>query len=110
MTQLEQVEIQIETAKEIQLLRDNCILLQNSKPFKDVIENGYFKEEAARLVMAKSSAMNSEQMAVIDNMIWGIGALSNYLDMLLRRGADMDATSEEFEQTRNELLVEEASK
>ena len=52
MTDIEQVEIQIDMANRIRKLRDNCVKLMNSKAFKDVIEEGYFKEEAARLVMA----------------------------------------------------------
>ena len=45
MTEIEQVEIQIDTANRIRKLRDNCVKLMNNKQFKDVIEEGYFKEE-----------------------------------------------------------------
>ena len=55
MTELEEVDIQIETASKIRSLRDNCVKLMKNRNFKDVIEDGYFKEEAARLVMAKSA-------------------------------------------------------
>ena len=56
MNDLEQVEIQIEMATRIRKLRDNCVKLLNNPLWKDVIEEGYFKEESARLVMAKSHA------------------------------------------------------
>ncbi len=49
MTDLEQVQIQIETAEKIRKLRDNCVKLMDNIYFKDVIEEAYFKEEAARL-------------------------------------------------------------
>lgn len=107
MTDLEEVEIQIETANKIRALRDNCAKLMKNRAFKDVIEEGYFKEEAARLVMAKSSSLNSEQQIIIDGMIIGVGALANYLNMVLRRGAEMDIAMGEHEQTREELLAEE---
>ena len=55
MTDLEQVEIQIDMANKLRALRDNCVKLTASETWKDVIDTGYFKEEAARLVMAKSS-------------------------------------------------------
>ena len=106
-TELEQVEIQIDTAKRIRALRDNCVKLMDSKYFKDVIEDGYFKEEAARLVMAKSSNLNADQMKLIDNMQYGIGALANFLESVMRRGSEMDTAIGEHEQTREEILAEE---
>ena len=42
-TELEQVDIQIDTAIRLRALRDNCVKLMDSKYYKDVIEEGYFK-------------------------------------------------------------------
>ena len=98
-TELEQVEIQIDAARRIRALRDNCVKLMDSEYFKDVIDEGYFKEEAARLVMAKSSNL-------IDNMQYGIGALANFLEAVMRRGSEMDTALGEHEQTREEILAE----
>jgi hypothetical protein len=67
MTDLEQVEIQIDMAHKLRKMRDNCVKLTASEPWKDIIGEGYFKEEAARLVMAKSSHLTPEQMQLIDN-------------------------------------------
>ena len=107
MTDLEQVEIQIEMANKLRKMRDNCVKLTASKTWKDIIDDGYFKEEAARLVMAKSAALNPEQMKLIDNMIFGIGALANYIESVMRRGAEMDQALGEHEETREEILAEE---
>ena len=106
MTELEEVDIQIETASKIRSIRDNCAKLMKNRNFKDVIEDGYFKEEAARLVMAKSAPLSEEQQRNIDGMIIGVGALANYLNMVMRRGADMDVALGEHEQTREEILAE----
>ena len=106
-TDLEQVEIQIEMATKIRKLRDNTVRLMASKEFKDVIEDGYYKEEAARLVMAKSSNLTPEQKVLIDNMQYGIGALANYIESVMRRGAEMDQALNEHEETREEILAEE---
>jgi hypothetical protein len=92
MTDLEQVEIQIDMAQKLRKMRDNCVKLTASEPWKDIIGEGYFKEEAARLVMAKSSHLTPEQMQLIDNMQYGIGALANYIESVMRRGAEMDQT------------------
>ena len=109
MTDLEQVEIQIDMAQKLREMRDTCVKLTASAPWKDVIDNGYFKEEAARLVMAKSSHLTPEQMQLIDNMQYGIGALANYIESVMRRGAEMDQALNEHEETREEILAEEIS-
>ena len=107
MTDLEQVEIQIDMAQKLRKMRDNCVKLTASEPWKDIIGEGYFKEEAARLVMAKSSHLTPEQMQLIDNMQYGIGALANYIESVMRRGAEMDQALNEHEETREEILAEE---
>ena len=109
MKEIEQVEIQIEMANKLRKMRDNCVKLTNSESFKDVITEGYFKEEAARLVMAKSSNLTADQMKLIDNMQYGIGALANYIESVMRRGAEMDQAIGEHEETREEILAEEVS-
>ena len=109
MTDLEEVEIQIEMANKMRNLRDNAVRLMESPLFKEVIEEGYFIEEAARLVMAKSSNLNEEQMRNIDGMIIGVGALANFLNMVMYRGKEMDEAIGEHEETRQEILAEEAN-
>ena len=109
MTDLEQVEIQIDMAHKLRKMRDNCVKLTASETWKDIIDTGYFKEEAARLVMAKSSHLTPEQMQLIDNMQYGIGALANYIESVMRRGAEMDQAIGEHEETREEILAEEIS-
>ena len=109
MTDLEQVEIQIDMAQKLRKMRDTCVKLTESEPFKDVITEGYFKEEAARLVMAKSASLTPEQMKIIDNMQYGIGALANYIESVMRRGAEMDQAIGEHEETREEILAEEVA-
>jgi len=109
MKEIEQVEIQIEMAQKLRTMRDTCVKLTESEPFKDVITEGYFKEEAARLVMAKSASLTPEQMKIIDNMQYGIGALANFIESVMRRGAEMDVAIGEHEETREEILAEEIS-
>lgn len=109
MTDLEEVEIQIKMAREMISLRDAYVKLSSNKHFKDVIETGYFKEEAARLVMAKSASLSEEQQRKIDGMIIGVGSLANYFDMIMRRGHEMEQALGEHESTREEILAEGAS-
>lgn len=107
MTDLEEVEVQISVAKEIIALRDSYIKLSKNRNFKDVIEKAYFKEEAARLVMAKSAPIGEEAQKNIDNMIYGIGSLAMFFDQIVRRGNEMEQAMNDHISTREEILAEE---
>jgi len=110
MNDLEHVDIQITTAEKLILMRNNFYKLSENKHFQEIIMNDYFKEEAARLVMAKSNtSLDESQQHSIDNMIVGIGSLSNYFDMIIRRGNEMETSMKDFEQTREEILAEEVN-
>ena len=54
--------------------------------------------------------MNADQKQLIDNMIYGVGALANWLESVIRRGSEMDQAIGEHEETREDLLKEEVSK
>ena len=110
MNDLEHIDIQITTAEKLIIIRDNFYKLSENKYFKEIIMNDYFKEEAARLVMAKSNTnLDESQQRSIDSMIGGIGSLSNYFDMIIRRGNEMETSVKDFEQTREEILAEEVN-
>lgn len=107
MTDLDKLEITIEEANKMRTLRDKCVKFQATKLYKDIIEDGYFKEEAARLVMAKSSNLAPAFMDKIDGMIIGVGALQNYFESIMFRGDEMDTALGEAEEARTEILAEE---
>ncbi len=108
MTQSELLEIEIAEGKKHQVMRDKCVKLLDSKLYKDVIGEGYFKDEAARLCMAKSNPdLNDAQKKNIDNMIAGIGGVHTYLMTLLQRGRQVDQDMESIEETREEIANEE---
>jgi hypothetical protein len=48
-------------------------------------------------------------MNLIDKMQYGVGALANYLEAVMRRGTEMDTALKEHEETREEILAEEVS-
>ncbi len=110
MSDLELLEEQIAVTNSVRELRDTCVKLMDSPYFKDVVEEGYFKEEAARLVMAKSAPLDDKQMKLIDNMIYGVGAFQNYLHGIMRRGAGADDAIADQESERESILQEELTK
>jgi hypothetical protein len=107
--QLQELEDNINDAKHFIDIKDSTIKLFKNKEFKKVVLDYYFKEEAARLVMAKSSSLNEEQKKMIDNMIYGIGALSNFFDSVLTRGTQAEQAYRDDELARTEILQEDLS-
>ena len=59
--------------------------------------------------MAKASSLTPEQKNLIDNMIYGIGALSNFFDSVLTRGMQAEQALREDENARTEILQEDLS-
>ena len=105
--ELNQLEANIAEAKHFIDIKKSVERLFRNRDFKKVILEYYFKEEAARLVMAKSSNLNEEQKKLIDCMIYGIGALSNFFDSVHQRGIQAEQALQEDEDAKTEILQED---
>lgn len=107
-TTIETLNSSIERNKKIIALANALERLQKNRDFKEVISEGYFREEAIRLVHLKSdpSLKSPDKQAALLRDIDAIGALSEYF-RTIRYNAGMAAQSiEADEQTREELLAE----
>lgn len=82
--------------------------LMNNRDFKEVILEGYFREEAIRLVSAKADvAFQSEaSQASIIKQIDAIGCVQDYLRLLQRYAAQAEKEVADHEETREEILAE----
>ena len=107
--QLQELEDNMNDAKHFIDIKDSTIKLFKNREFKKVVLDYYFKEEAARLVMAKASSLNEEQQKMIDNMIYGIGALSNFFDSVLTRGTQAEQAYRDDEDAITQILQEDLS-
>ena len=105
---IQQIESNIQRAKKVVEFGDAIGRLRNNRDFKKVILEGYFEDEAVRLVHLKADAnmQSAESQRSIVNQMDAIGALSQYLQTQLRL-VDMAVNSiAADEQTRDELLEE----
>ena len=105
--ELNQLDANIAEAKHFIDIKKSVERLFKNRDFKKVILEFYFKEEAARLVMAKSSNLNEEQKKLIDCMIYGIGALSNFFDSVHQRGIQAEQALQDDEDAKTEILQED---
>ena len=106
--ELEAVELSIKVAQEKVNKLNSLEKLLKNRDFKNLVLEGYFKEEAIRLVMAKSNpalSADTEQDKIITS-INSIGEFSRYLSNTEQFGRMAKAALKEDEHTREELIQE----
>ena len=105
-----QIEISMEQAKSVIERKQTTLKMIESAAFKEIIEEGYFKEEAARLVglMADPEFVSEERQEEIRNDMMGISSLRFYIVNLLRMGSQMEQSLAASEEALDELRDEEA--
>ena len=110
-TELQQLELNIKQAQKMADLGDALERLRNNRDFKKVIEEGYFKDEAVRLVhlMSDSNMQSPEIQTSIHKQMIAVGVFRDYLETLNTR-ADMARRSVAADEaTRDEILADETA-
>lgn len=103
---IEQIELSMAHAK---LSTDNMKaltkLLENPE-FIKIVTDGYFKEEASRVVLLKADPSMKEHREELDNQIIAIGYLRQYFHTIMQLGRMAEKAIADDEETREELLQE----
>lgn len=116
-SQIERYELSIEEARKIIKQGEAVLALADHSTFREVVLEGYFKEEASRLVRLYSDP-NIDKVAreFIERDMHGIGAFQRYMQRFVRMGdqAQRDLESaeaflEEARQAEMELAMPEAA-
>lgn len=109
MTDLESIEISIQTAEEHVAKMEALLSLAANKNFTKIVDEGYFKEEASRLVLLRAdpSMQKPEDQAAILKSIDAIGAFRQYLAGVIHVGRMMEKGLKEDIDMRNEMLTED---
>ena len=107
-TELQQLEFNIKQAQKIVDLGDALERLRNNRDFKKVIGEGYFEDEAIRLVhlMADSNMQTPEMQASIHKQMIAIGGFRDFLETLGIRANMARNSVAADEATRDEVLAE----
>jgi len=106
---LEQIELSLEHAK---LSIDNMKALNtlsHDKNFVKLITEGYFRDEASRLVLLKAdnSMQKEEHQATIEKSIIAVGYFRQYLSTIYQLGNMAEKAMADDEITREEIQAEE---
>lgn len=109
-TELENIELSIEQARLSVNTRAALNTLTDDKNFKKVVTEGYFKDEASRLVLLKAdpSMQTPAHQNTLEKSIDAIGYFRLYLSTIYQLGAMAEKAMIEDEATRDELEAEEA--
>lgn len=106
--EIEQVELSIAEAKKMVAKAKQVRKLINNKDFQAVVDDGYFRDEAARLVHIKSDPNIPEELRPFIEMdINGIGGFKRYLRNIMHFGNLAEQELQENEETLEELRQEE---
>lgn len=107
-TTIQAIEKNIAEARKIVEFGQALERLQENRDFKAVIQTGYLKEEAIRLVHAKANpALQSadSQRAIIQQMD-AIGSLTQYFDTVFHKASIAAKAIMSDEEARDEILAE----
>lgn len=110
-SQINEIEVSIERAKEMIERSESLNWLLNNKQFNDVILKGYFEKEACRLVLSKAEPIlqTDEHQRDIIKSIDGIGSLRSYFTTTFHSGDMARKSIADDRVTREELEKEEDS-
>lgn len=108
-SELESLEISIDQAKKAIEKRNKLRTLIKDHNFTAIIDDGYFKDEAVRLVHLRADYNFKTPEAQEDNLkqIEAIGIFKAYLHTVFQQGQAAENALENHEQTREEILSED---
>lgn len=102
MSEIEQVELSIQQAKDLVNARDMADKLSRNREFKKLILEGYFEKEAARLVSLSGDSNMLQQRDEIFDAIKAISHFRQFMQNTMRMG---DVAAQELAE-QNETLDE----
>lgn len=103
MSNVEEIELSLENAKELVERKRQAEKLASNREFKKLVLDGYFKDEAVRLVGLSAEPTVSAYKEQIFTEIQAISLFQQYLRNVIRLG-----TLAEAEMVEHEELLEEA--
>lgn len=106
--EIQELELSIEAAREIVERGNMAARLAHHPDFKKIVMDGFFRDEAARLVHLLSDPnLPEKDRAHVQNAINGVGYLKRYLHSLVQMGVVAEKEIAQGEETLEEIRAEE---
>lgn len=107
--QIKAIEQNIEQAKKVIDFAQSLERLMGNRDFKRIVLEGYFQQEAIRLVHLKSdpNMQKAEAQESITNQMIAIGSLNQYFGVIFQQANMARKSLESDEEARDEMLAED---
>jgi hypothetical protein len=102
MQDIETIELSLAHAKAMVSSKEAVLKLTSNREFKKVVLDGYFKEEASRLVLLSADPSVEKHRGEIMLSIQGISSFNNYLQRIVRMGEIAEQEVRDFEESLDE--------
>jgi len=107
-SEIKEIEMSIDAAKEIVERGERAMRLSQNPDFKKVVMDGYFVDEAARLVHLYSDPNISEEIrGHVHRDLLGIGAMKRHLSTLVQMGVFAKNEINESREVLDEIRASE---
>ena len=105
---MQEIEIDIDEARKAIELGEIVTRLEKHPDFRTLVIEGYFRDDAARIVMLKADPefISEERQGKLDRDILGISVFGEYLRTKKVLGTMAQQAIYQHEQTREELIQE----
>lgn len=106
---LKQLDRSIKNANQLIDIGNALERLRSNKDFRKVISEGYFEQEAIRLVMLKADPhmQTPEKQAAVLRDIDSVGALAQYFRTVIQKASLADKSVKADEAAREEIVAGE---
>lgn len=107
MSDIQEVELSIEHARELIARKEAVERLFSNKDFKTIIETGYFKDEASRLVLLSADVQMRDHEDQIKKEINSISCLNTYLRTIVQMGQMAAEELRDYQEALDEMRAED---
>ena len=109
---VQQIELELEEAKSRVADLEALERLQLNADFKRIFTQGYFKDEAARIVGLKADPnfvfAGKKQAKFLEILEYGVSALQQHFRLIRQKGESAREALDDMETTHQEVLAEDA--
>lgn len=102
--EIQEIEINIETLEEAVARADTVRRLSENKDFQEIVEKGYFEEEAARMLLLRDDPnLPADKKQFLEADMYGPGAFKRYLSTIMTFGNIAANQIEDLKETMDEI-------
>jgi hypothetical protein len=106
-TELQEIEVNIEILEEAVKRADTVKRLSENKDFQEIVDKGYFADEAARMLLLRDDPnLPADKKKFLEADMYGPGAFKRYLSTIVTMGNIAANQIAELKETMDEINEE----